>query len=531
MKKHGFTITMVFVALFGCAFLTGCPIGVNPPVDTTPVVNPPATEFGSLHMEGNYAPIVKKDFSNGDMLRTGNTFIGETDAIRASLYEPLQKGGGAIAEFDGVIQDGRFVLDSADSGVFIPVGIYSLYVETFYNGCPLFYGKPEGGLVQINAGSNQVDIIFDFMDWYWLNVSVGAVPAKVLSEAVAYRIISADYPQSGSLYADAGKVNFTMGGKVQFTGGTVVFLDLMNKVILDASGNPYASELVVDMATNYGNLIQATYQQSQNIGTLMIDSIFSFSSKILINGEIVKSDQNSFQNALWNAGKNVEIYVPEGEFYLGDVIFRSDVFSVVIHGEGMKSRIHGRFILDYIDRGKSAEKGGQTRVAIDGVMVLDSMARTHKADATVFMNGVDVFAMNNCAVLTNSDTGISLSYVADATIDHSNILRWGPYVHSAISVTNCGPAPVSLKNSILTSFPVVVSYDRPGAYAGFYNCIWDCTNYTNLLDSTPPSFTKGKPLWSNDFVLLPGSPCLGTGENGEDMGILQPDHSQGPLGK
>jgi hypothetical protein len=127
--------------------------------------------------------------------------------------------------------------------------------------------------------------------------------------------------------------------------------------------------------------------------------------------------------------------------------------------------------------------------------------------------------MDNSVVLTSS-CAVVLNYVAVADINHCDFLRYATLVENGIQITNCGPSPVSVKNSIFANFPVAISYDRVGTYAGFYNCLWNC-GYTNQGDVIPSSFVVDNPLWAHNFSLASLSPCIGAGEYGQDIGILQ----------
>ena len=537
MKKRGLC-QGVLAIMFGILIigqgllLAGCPASNNGP--TTP---PPTDEAktATLYIEGDLPRAdtadTQKAFTNHDLLRTGNTFAEEANTICAYLYEPrargksLEKGGGAVAEFCGKIVDGHYVLDSRERNVVIPVGLYELYVSISYNGSPLFSGRPKGGLIQINSGDNQVDVVFDFEDSYWLNVVVSNVPAS-LGQSGTIKLVSARYPQSMSWYADdSGMINFSIGGPVQFTGGTAVFLDAYGNQIVDASGNPYAFDVPIDMANNYGNPVNIRYEASRNIGNLLINSTFTYNTRILVNGEIVDNSWD-LPNALFDAGEVIEMYVPEGDFVLGYVQFPPATV-ITLHGEGVKSRLHACFTLNHFNYGmgkKDAAKGGGTLLEVYGVTVVNDVPTpsTGYQDATMLVLGVDTFTMTNCAILSSSRVGVELSYVPNGTIENCNFLRYGQSAVSAVEIAYCGPSPVSIKNSIFANFPTAVSYDYAATYAGFYNCLWNCGSYTNQGDLMPTSFVIGDPLWQDDFILGPGSPCIGRGENGQNMGVFPP---------
>lgn len=491
MKTQFCSKIVVVLAFLACGLL-GCPM--NEP----PVVNPPVTtEIGSLHIEGDLSG-GQKSISNEQLLAIGQAFLDRADSICAYLYEPMEKGGGEVARFCGTISAGHFVLDSEASHVLIPVGKYELYVNIDGNGYPLFWGRPDGGQVNIGSGSNTADVVFDFMEEYWVTVIVSDVPGN-LGDSGNVRLISAEYPQATQWFRNVdGTIGFSFAGPVQFTGGTVV--------VTDDNGEEFAFDVAVDMATDYFGPIQVSYVPSVNVGSLEIDSEFSFMTKILVNGEIVEDED--LQNAVYSAGSDIEIYVPRGDFYPGDITIPTNVSTVTILGEGVESFLHQcDFSWDRLNYGKT---GGETSLTIDGVTL----------SGEVHVQGVDYFAINNSVVLSGSHA-VSLNYVGVADIDHCDFLRYVTSAENGIQITNCGPSPVSVKNSIFANYPVAISYDRPGVYAGSHNCLWNC-GYTNWEDVVPSSFIVGNPLWAHNFSLASLSPCIGAGEDGQDIGILQP---------
>ncbi len=493
-----------------------------------------------LDMMAAKSGVPQKAVSNDELIAIGRTFVEEADQVCAYLYSPLargkseEKGGGGGLSFCATMQNGQAILDSREQDIYIPLGSYDLCVDIYFNGCILLFGKPEGdGLVQINGGENTAEVEFNFMSDYWVGVTLGNLP-MAFAKGGSVKLISAFYPQSTSYFLNGdGTMGFSFNGPVQFTGGTVIFIDPAGEAYVDpATQKPYAFDLQIDMGRDYGRGIIVDYVPSPSIATLEINSTFAFLTHILVNGQVVDNSWD-LPNALFYAGQNVEMLIPGGDFYLGNVWLPPNVATIKILGRDvLTSRVHGRFTWDRF----GTQKGGGSiptvvdttpvnTLTIDSITIIDETFVEYDdySNATVFAQGVDGVTLTNCMFVANS-RAISLNYVAVATIEHCDFLGNEPFTGAAIEASNCGPSPVSLKNSIIVHFPMVVSYNNLGTYAGFYNCIWDIeTSYTNQGDAIPSSFIVANPMWENiaehNFMLKPGSPCILTGDDGADRGV------------
>ncbi|MFA6918492.1 MAG: hypothetical protein WC244_00020 [Patescibacteria group bacterium] len=538
-KMQGLTIVaMVLVA--GSMLMTGCPdLPVDPPVD-----NPPVAEtsgyfampidllgdgsksafsdeelalIGQRYLDLQAAKTGKsvKAISNEELIHIGQAFILEADSVCAYLY-PSGKGGGAAITFCSGMKEGYAFLDSRDSDTYIPVGVYDLYVAIYFNGYLLFSGKPAGGLVTIQSGQNSTQVEFNFLDGYWIECHVGNLPTGLVPSSV--ELISAFYPQSTSCFlGQDGLTHFSLNGQVQFTGGVLVFLDDLGRVIKDpATGNPYAMDLPIDIAEDYGRGVFADYAPSSNIGSLEVSPAFAFMTHILVNGEIVDNAWD-LPNAIFNAGSEVEVYVPKGDFYPGNpALYLPANSRISIRGEGIESRLHGCIRMTTFSpaMGKGDAKGGYANgLTLENLFLVQDQA-TFPEDGfpstALFLGGEGYLHINDCVVVSWKDAIIA-DYVDSVEINQSVVMS-GNYV--GVQFLHGNPESCSIRNTVFERNLYAICFDAGEpivSNCGFYNNMkpGNVDLSTSLVDVNP--------LWAVDpwynplvspFTYLPGSPYL-----------------------
>ena len=537
MKK---SMLIVMVAVLMVAVFAGCPRAPQEP-DTSgdgqfvpPVVPPEPEVQQGLIFQGNLYPEEKTaekygvypGIPNANLQAMGDAFKAKAATLCLAIYEDggYGKGGGYS---DCLYRS--FPLVNGEWYGFVPLnpGSYSVQAQLAdKDGYRLFEAS---STAVVNADQNtNVGLRFDFLQYYSFRLGVYNLPDIGIWDSEVHIL---EYSTDMEYYGHGSRDDYHwvmwFDLPLDFLGGTMYFVDQFGIPVNGPDGQPLIWNLSmvpwqIDWDNfNFGSEWLMAYQPAV-AGSITVDVSFAYEERyIRVNG----FEFNSVAEAVQQSASPVTVELGAGD-YLGFWANGADAKDVRIVGVGAnRTRLvrddnDGAIIM--MDPVPSGQKAGGWRLILDNLTVSAYSNATSWPPSAIQLWGC-AFDAYNCYFEGSQSPIVCLSSSEEVVANHC----WFQIGDSlAILLDYYDPARVRVQNSIFTGWQFTALwlstyYDNGADGMVLTNCCFSggVSSGPEFVLTTNPIFTDPMLDWQTKLP-LPGSPCIGTGTGGSNIGLL-----------
>jgi hypothetical protein len=529
---------LTFVALLATILFAGCPAPQDlpdPPDSGTTIVNVgdptiDVSQTGNLRIKGDlYGSAGEKSLSYPELIGIGKAFKSKARYVLINVWEQAFELGKCA---DGKCGEGYYIEIPIIEGVFdgLATGIFpgnyfaNVYI-TDATGIVLFNSETPAS-VQVVAGETaRLAVKVGFLPNYYFRLVINSLPGQYgAGDCQSAKIVTADGQElMVCWWYEKDETVFGANLPLDFSGGTLV--------ITDTNGEIYQSDLPLIVAEldfsgefDFSDILRYDYTPVDIYGDIDIDIIFEHEQEpVIANGQ----QYLTIQDAIDDCESPVLIALPEGDFDgfrvpSGKSVSVSglgpDVSRITNYGSHSNAVFASSYVYT-VGIGKAMEKGGgggpSTTVTLYNLAVINNPAGTYYDGAAVFTEGNVRLVMTNCAVESDAST-VTTSYSAGAYINHCVLL--GNVDADNVVVTG-GSYDWVIKNSIILHSRVALLGTYWTQPIATYCCLFDYQDATGGASTDPSLILDADPLLQPDYRLAPGSPCVGTADDGGDIGL------------